>query len=268
VKAMFNDLAFRDEMRLSAVNSINWARVMAQVVYYFTAAVALGAPRRPVAFSVPTGNFGDVYAGYVAARMGLPVHQLIVATNINDILSRTFSTGSYVKGEVMPTMSPSMDIQVSSNFERLLFDLYGRDGAAVSGLMDEFAATGRFTVTDAALDQARALFDSDRVTEEETAAMIAQTLKRSAVLVDPHTAVGLQAAADCRRDPAVPMVTLSTAHPAKFPAAVKAASGRHPALPERMNDLFDRPERYDRLPNDLDAVKAHIRARARAVQPS
>lgn len=268
VKAMFNDLAFRDEMRLSAVNSINWARVMAQVVYYFTSAVALGAPHREIAFSVPTGNFGDVYAGYVAARMGLPVHQLIVATNINDILSRTFQTGSYAKGTVMPTMSPSMDIQVSSNFERLLFDLYDRDGGAVTGLMDAFTVSGRFDVNEAALKRARALFDSDRVTEEETAATIARTLETSAVLVDPHTAVGLQAAADCRRDAAVPMVTLATAHPAKFPDAVKAASGRHPALPERMGDLFTRPERCDRLPNDLDQVKAFIRAKARVVQPS
>lgn len=259
VKAMFNDLAFRDAIHLSAVNSINWARVMAQVVYYVTTAVALGAPHRPVAFSVPTGNFGDVYAGYVAKQMGLPIASLTVATNVNDILARTLNSGAYEKGTVTPTISPSMDIQVSSNFERLVFDLTGRDGAAVQAMMDDFQATGKMTLTPEQLTKARALFDGGRVDEAETKATIAKVYEDCGLLIDPHTAVGVAAGRRLRRDPSVPLVTLATAHPAKFPDAVKAATGVVPQLPPHMADLFNRPERYDQLPNDLKAVQSYIR---------
>lgn len=261
VKAMFNDATFRDQLHLSAVNSINWARVMAQIVYYFHAAVALGAPHRKVAFSVPTGNFGDVYAGYAASRMGLPVEQLIVATNINDILSRTLNAGDYTVGSVHPTMSPSMDIQVSSNFERLLFEIYNSDGAAIQKLMADLSNKGSFHVGSEQLASARELFDAVKITEAETAQTMKDVLARAAMLIDPHSAVGVAAARRCRRSAATPMVTLATAHPAKFPAAVEAATGVHPALPPRMADLFDRTERYDTLPNDLEAIKAYIRAR-------
>ncbi|MDA5193354.1 threonine synthase [Govanella unica] len=260
VKAMFNDLEFRDSLHLSAVNSINWARVMAQVVYYVTTAVALGAPDREVAFSVPTGNFGDIYAGYVARQMGVPIQQLIVATNINDILARTFETGAYTKGTVVPTITPSMDIQVSSNFERLLFDLHGRDGAQVTGLMDDFANSGEFRIGATELQSTRALFDATRVSEDETRAAIKATYEATGMLADPHTAVGLAAAARMRRDRHVPMVTLATAHAAKFPDAVEAATGVHPTLPARMGDLMTRAERYDSLPNDLETIKAYIRS--------
>lgn len=258
VKAMFNDLTFRDAINLSAVNSINWARVMAQVVYYVTSAVALGAPHRQVAYSVPTGNFGDVYAGYVAAQMGVPIASLTVATNVNDILARTLNSGAYEKGTVTPTISPSMDIQVSSNFERLIFDLAGRDGAAVQAMMDGFQTTGRMALTPAQLSQARALFDGGRVDETETAATIAKVYKDCGLLIDPHTAVGVAAGRRLRRDPAMPLVTLATAHPAKFPDAVKTATGATPHLPAHMADLFTRPERYDHLPNDLKMVQGYI----------
>jgi len=262
VKAMFNDAPFRDAQRLAAVNSINWARVMAQTVYYATAAASLGAPERKIAFSVPTGNFGDVYAGYVAARMGVPIARLIVATNRNDILARFLETGSYRKGRVTPTISPSMDIQVASNFERLLFDLMGRDGAAVSGLMRELDARGEFTVPATRLREARRLFAGARADEAETRAEIARVHRRAAQLIDPHTAVGLVGAAKAG-DPALPTVALATAHPAKFPEAVVKAAGRRPELPPRMADLLDRPERYVTLPNDLRAVEDHIAACAR-----
>ena len=259
VKAMFNDLAFRDALQLSAVNSINWARVMAQVVYYFTSAVALGAPHRSVAFSVPTGNFGDVYAGYVAARMGLPVAKLIVATNINDILARALQSGSYAKGEVFPTITPSMDIQVSSNFERLIFDLYDRKGEVVTGLMDAFQRTGAMTLGAAQLKMAQRLFVSARVDEAETKAAIADVYRRSGVLIDPHTAVGVAAGRRQRADRTIPLVSLATAHPAKFPEAVAAASGVAPALPAHLADLLKREERCVSLPNDLASVQVYIR---------
>lgn len=258
VKAMFNDQGFRDRINLSAVNSINWARVMAQIVYYFHAAVALGGPHRKVSFSVPTGNFGDVYAGFAAAKMGLPIEQLIVATNINDILSRALNTGAYTAGEVHPTMSPSMDIQVSSNFERLLYHVYGDDSAAIRGLMADFTDKGSFSIGAAELAEARRILDATKVTEAETAAAIADILKRTGMLIDPHTAVGIAASLRCRRSKSTPMVTLATAHPAKFPAAVEKATGLHPALPPRLSDLFQRPERYDRLPKDIDAVKNYV----------
>jgi threonine synthase len=260
VKELFNDLDFRDGVNLSAVNSINWARVMAQVVYYFHAALSLGGPGRPVAFSVPTGNFGDVFAGYVAARMGLPVAGLVVATNVNDILARTLNSGAHRLGTVTPTISPSMDIQVSSNFERLLFDLYDRDGGAISRLMTELKTEKGFALDQGILAKAAELFRAERVDEDETRATMAAVWRDSGRLIDPHTAVGL-AAARRRSVPGVPMVTLSTAHPAKFPDAVKAATGEHPTLPKPLADLLERPERFDTLANDTAALKAYILAR-------
>jgi len=261
VKAMFNDHDFRDELAVSAVNSINWARVMAQIVYFFTSAVSLGGPDRRISFSVPSGNFGDIYAGYCAAKMGLPIDQLIVATNRNDILTRFFNDGSYVKEGVNPTISPSMDIQVSSNFERLLFDLCARKGSKVQELMRQLDNDGGFKLDIAHLNNN--LFSAGKCSEEETLATIKQTLAQSDKLVDPHTAVGLKVAADCRNSTAVPMVTLSTAHPAKFPAAVEKASGIYPQLPPHMSDLFEREEKLDQLPNDLGMVQSYIRDRSR-----
>ncbi|GLQ05674.1 threonine synthase [Sneathiella chinensis] len=264
VKAMFNDHDFRDRLAVSAVNSINWARVMAQIVYYFTAAVSLGGPDRPVSFSVPSGNFGDVYAGYAASRMGLPIDQLLVATNRNDILSRFFNTGEYRKASVEPTISPSMDIQVSSNFERFLFDLEGREGAQVKQLMADLDTEGGFAVELSRLNDC--IFGAGMCDEKTTLETIRQTLKDSAKLVDPHTAVGLHVADTARKDEKAPMVTLSTAHPAKFPAAVKEATGVHPDLPDHMADLFEREERMVTLPNELEAVKSHIVKNARILE--
>ncbi len=264
VKAMFNDLDFRDQLGVSAVNSINWARVMAQIVYYFTSAVSLGGPDRPISFSVPSGNFGDIYAGYCAYKMGLPIDQLIVATNRNDILSRFFNKGSYRKEGVDPTISPSMDIQVSSNFERFLFDLCARDGALVKKHMQDLDELGGFEVDIAQLN--KIIFAAGACNEEETLETIRATLQMSDKLVDPHTAVGLKVAKDCRKSEDVPMVTLSTAHPAKFPAAVEKACGIYPDLPAHMKDLFDREERFDALPNDLQTVQGYIRERSRILQ--
>ncbi len=266
VKGLFNHHAFRDRVRLSGVNSINWARIVAQAVYYFTAAVTLGAPRRKVAFTVPTGNFGDVYAGYVAHRMGLPIDRLVVATNVNDILARTLSTGTFELREVMPTTSPSMDIQVSSNFERLLFEAYGRDGKAIKALMASLAQSRRFAVSVRALSEIRSLFTADRADEEETAATIRTVLKETGYCIDPHTAVGIAVAEKEIRDPAVPMVALATAHPAKFPDALEAACGFRPPLPDWLADLGDRPERFTRLPADQAAVERFILAASRAAR--
>jgi len=258
LKAMFNDTAFRDRLELAAINSINWGRIMAQAVYYVAAAVALGGPWRRVAFAVPTGNFGDVYAGYVAHRIGLPIAQLIVATNRNDILARFFASGVYRAGEVAPTMSPSMDIQVASNFERLLYDLCGGDGAEVKHLLAEFAVAKALRVSGDALGRARELFDAARVDEDATAATMAEVLAATGQPVDPHTAVGLHAGCACRLDRQIPLVTLATAHPAKFPDAVQKATGMRPALPPHLADLYERPERCTVLPNDLVAVQRHI----------
>lgn len=265
VKAMFNDHAFRDEVSLAGVNSINWGRVMAQIVYFFTSAVALGAPHRPVSFSVPTGNFGDIFAGFAAAKMGLPIEKLVIATNVNDILARTLETGRYEVDKVVPTISPSMDIQVSSNFERLLFDAYGRDGEAVSRLMQSLSQSGAFEVDAEQMSEIRERFAAARIDEAETAETIRRTLEETEELVDPHSAVGLAAAARLRGTPSVPMVTLATAHPAKFPDAVKKATGIHPELPHAMSDLFEREERLAALPNDLGAIEAFIRERARSL---
>jgi threonine synthase len=266
VKAMFANPRFRDEMQLSGINSINWARVAAQAVYYFTAAVALGSPLRPVSFSVPTGNFGDVLAGYVAKRMGLPIDQLLVATNENDILARTVATGAYEVRGVVPTTSPSMDIQVSSNFERLLFDAYGRDAASLRGLMAGLAQSRAFTIAPEPLDAIRREFGAEAVPEEEVADEIGRTWRDAAYLLDPHTAIGVRAARrHLARDPSTPIVALSTAHPAKFPDAVERATGLRPPLPPHLADLMDRPERLTPLPNDPAAIEAFIRAEARAV---
>ncbi|MGB2593557.1 MAG: threonine synthase [Pseudolabrys sp.] len=266
VKAMFNHHAFRDRVRLSGVNSINWARVVAQAVYYFTSAVALGGPHRKIAFTVPTGNFGDVYAGYVAFRMGLPIDRLVVATNVNDILVRTFATGAYEVRDVIATTSPSMDIQVSSNFERLLFDAYGRDAPAVRALMGSLAQSGRFMVSAQALKELRSLFTADRADEQECAAEIRAWMREADYCVDPHTAVALAVAEKETRDPSVPMVVLSTAHPAKFPDAVKAACGFVPALPDRLADLAKRKERVTVLPADQAAVERYVTSVSRAAR--
>jgi threonine synthase len=232
---------------------------MAQIVYYFHAAIQLGAPARSVAFSVPTGNFGDIFAGYLARNMGLPISQLIVATNRNDILHRFMSGNQYVKDALHPTLSPSMDIMVSSNFERLLFDLHGRNGAAIAGLMDTFKQGGGFSVEADRWSEARKLFDSLSVNDEETCETIAQVYKECGELLDPHTAIGVRAARECRRSLATPMVTLGTAHPVKFPdAVVKAGVGQAPALPPHLTDLFEREERLNVLPNDLKAVQQFV----------
>lgn len=258
VKDMFNDFAFRDGVRLAGVNSINWARVLAQVVYYFYAAVALGAPHRAVSFTVPTGNFGDIFAGYVARKMGLPIEKLVIATNQNDILDRALKTGEHMTHGVAPSISPSMDIQVSSNFERVLFDAYGRDGAAIADLMGQMK-TGGFRISHNALTNLRATFASGRCGEDETTATIQNTYATTGEILCPHSAVGVHVAQGHLG--VTPMITLATAHPAKFPDAVEHAMGTRPALPPRMADLFDRPERLTRVPNDLAALQALIRER-------
>ena len=261
VKALFADDDFRESRNLSAVNSINWARVMAQIVYYVTCAVRLGGGAgRPVAFSVPTGNFGNVFAGYGAQRMGTPISQFIVASNRNDILTQFLTTGTMTIGEVHPTLSPSMDIQVSSNLERLLFEIHGRDGNAIAELMARFRAEGTVSVDGDRLELLADHWSAARVDDAQTAATIAAEYERSGMLIDPHTAVGLAAARQARADASVPMVVLSTAHPAKFPDAVESASGVRPPLPAHLADLFDRPERFEVCANDFDAVRSLIEA--------
>jgi threonine synthase len=266
VKGLFNHHAFRDRVSLSGVNSINWARIVAQVVYYFTAAATLGAPHRKVAFTVPTGNFGDIFAGYVAKRMGLDIDRLVIATNVNDILARTLATGTYDLREVVATSSPSMDIQVSSNFERLLFEATKRDGAAVRALMASLAQSKSFTISGAALGEIRALFSADRATEEECAATIRTALRETGHLIDPHTAVAVAVAEKETRVPDVPMIVLSTAHAAKFPDAVQAACGVRPGLPDWLSDLPKRKERATTLPVDQGAVEKFISAASRAAR--
>ncbi len=267
VKAMFNHHAFRDEIGLSGVNSINWARIAAQVVYYFTAAVSLGGPGRKVSFTVPTGNFGDILAGWVAKQMGLPIKRLGIATNSNDILARTLETGAYEMRGVQATTSPSMDIQISSNFERLLFEAHGRDGAAVRRLMQSLQQSGRFEIAGEALQRIRSEFDAASQSEDEIASEIRKSWTEAGYLLDPHTAIGVGAARQAlKRDPATPMIVLGTAHPAKFPAAVKAASGVEPALPAHLADLMERKERVTLLPNDLGKIEAFVREHARAVR--
>ena len=259
VKASFGDRGFLPADRsLVAVNSINWARIMAQIVYYFYAAVALGAPARAVAFSVPTGNFGDIFAGYLARQMGLPIERLIIATNRNDVLHRVMSTSTYGRQPLSHTLSPSMDITVSSNFERLLFDLYDRDGGAIAGLMSDFDS-GEIHFSDTAMDKARGLFSSQCVSDEETCEQIASTWRECEYLLDPHSAIGVRAALDADVAPEIPVITLATAHAAKFPQAIESAGlDQVVHLPLHLEDLFERPERFEVLPNALEAVQAYM----------
>ena len=267
VKGMFNHARFRDELQLSGVNSINWARVAAQAVYYFTAAVALGSPHRPVSFSVPTGNFGDILAAYVAKRMGLPIERLMIGTNANDILARTLASGTYEMKGVEPTTSPSMDIQISSNFERLLFEAYGRDGGAVRRLMASLNQSRAFAIDAEPLARIRKDFTATAVNEDNVVAEMAETYRSTGYVLDPHSAVGTRAGrALLKDDPHTPVVALSTAHPAKFPDAVERATGIRPALPPHMADLMERKESFTILPNDQAAVERFIRERARAVR--
>jgi threonine synthase len=262
VKRMFNDPAITGRFAIGAVNSINWARLMAQVVYYFAAALQLGAPHRKVAFAVPTGNFGDVFAGYVAAQMGLPIERLIVATNVNDILHRALSTGDYSQGTVTPTAAPSMDIQVSSNFERLLFDLGGRDGKALAAQMAGFEASKAMQLTNRQREGAAALFSSARADPDDMSQAIRWAWENTGELLDPHTAIGLHAARAAGLPREVPVVTLATAHPVKFRDAVERACGTRPAQPARIGDLFEREERLAELPGDYAAVADYVAAHA------
>ncbi len=264
VKTLFNDHAFRDRMKLSAVNSINWARIAAQSVYYFTAAAALGAPARAVRFAVPTGNFGDIFAGYAAFRMGLPIERLLIATNVNDILARTLVSGSYEPHQVVATSSPAMDIQVSSNFERLLFEACQRNGATVRALMAALAKDGRFALPAVALAAIRASFEAGRADEAETAATIRAIHAATGYQLDPHTAVGLAVARRLEPKSAMPTIVLGTAHPAKFPEAVAAATGVRPELPARLADLGARRERIATLPASSEAVARFVERRSRA----
>ncbi len=269
VKALFNDLEFRDEVNLSAVNSINWARLMPQIVYYFSSALALGAPDQKVAFSVPTGNFGNVFAGYAAAQMGLPIERLIVASNQNDILPRFFEAGTMARETVVPSLSPSMDIQVSSNFERLLFEMLERDGAKTKLLMDEFSVSGKFTLDAEGMARAQDLFSAYRLDDAGTIAEITSTAKNDGMVLDPHSAVGLSAARRARLDGTIaseiPIVSLACAHPAKFETAVKIATGTAPTLPPHIADLMTRPEQMQTVDADVDAVKALVLAQKRGV---
>jgi threonine synthase len=258
LKAMFGDEAFREQVGLSAVNSINWARIAAQIVYYAAAALALGAPGRPVAFTVPTGNFGNVFAGYAASRMGLPIGRFVIASNRNDILYRLLTTGTMKMAPVEPSLSPSMDIQVSSNFERLLFELAGRNGKSVEAMMRRFRKRGELALSAARLARLTRQFKGARADDAETLATIRRVYEATGELVDPHTAVGLSAAQAERGTPHVPMVTLATAHPAKFPDAVREATGMRPALPARLSDLMQRPERLTVLPNDRRRIQDFI----------
>ncbi|MER9137299.1 threonine synthase [Mesorhizobium sp. M0830] len=265
LKDMFNDHSFRDRVALSGVNSINWARIMAQIVYYFSSALSLGAPDRPVSFTVPTGNFGDIFAGYAAKKMGLPIERLVIATNDNDILARTFATGEYRTKGVFATTSPSMDIQVSSNFERLLFEASGRNAATVRRYMDSLKQSGAFTIEPQQIVGMRSEFDAGRADMDEVAATIRSTLAASNYLLDPHTAAAVHVAAG-KASGAVPMVVLGTAHPAKFPAAVEAASGVSPALPAWLGGLMTSEEKYTVLPSDLKMVEDYVGRRARAAR--
>ena len=265
VKAMFADAAFRDRHNLSAVNSINWARIVGQIVYYFAAALALGAPHRPVSFSVPTGNFGNVFAAHMARRMGLPIGQLVIGTNRNDILARFLASGHMTIGGVEPSLSPSMDIQVSSNFERFLFELKGDSGASVAAAMREFRATGTLPVSAAEWRTAQTLFTGHRVDDTGTRACIAATWRATGELLDPHSAVAVAAARAVRRDKDIPMIALACAHPAKFPDAVEAATGVRPALPPHLADLLTRRERIAVLPNDVAAIQRYVGDHARPV---
>ena len=263
LKSLFADKAFAAEVDLSGVNSINWARIVAQSVYYFTSATALGAPDRKIAYAIPTGNFGDAFAAYVAQRLGLPIEAIVVATNVNDILARTFQTGRYSKGQVTATQSPAMDIQVASNFERLYFEAVGRDAAETRRAFETFAKTGALDMLSQAFEGIKTLFNGVSVDEATTSATLRATFQAYGELVDPHTAVALSAPRPAI-GAAVPLVILSTAHAAKFPEAVQAATGAAPALPAKAGDLFARPERFEALPADVEVVKSYVRKFAAA----
>ena len=265
LKGLFNHHGFADEVGLSGVNSINWARVMAQAGYYFTSAAVLGGPHRAISYCVPSGNFGDALAGFIARRMGLPMERLVIATNANNILVRALDTGVYDLRSVEATQSPSMDIQVSSNFERLLFEVLGRDGAVVRGMMDSLKQSRRFTIPAPALAAIRAEFDAGSTGEAETTAEIARTYKETGYILDPHTAVGVAVARrQLPKRPATPMVVLGTAHPAKFPDAVERAIGLRPALPAHLADLYGRKERFVVLANDQPEIERFVRVHRRA----
>lgn len=269
VKSMFNDETFRGDMRLSAVNSINWARIMAQIVYYVTSALSLGAPYRKVAFAVPTGNFGNVFAAYGARQMGLPIDKLVIGSNRNDILTRFFNSGEMKKTQVEPSLSPSMDIQISSNFERYLCDLMGRDTQALVKTMTAFKETGHFELGDNLMKQAREDFAAYACDDETTLAMMRECFGATGYAIDPHTAVGLYAGWKAMENgdlssPSVPLIALACAHPAKFPDAVEKAIGTRPPLPPHLADLFDREEKYDVLQNDLETLKTYIKERVKA----
>ena len=268
LKGLFNDQAFRDEVKLSGINSINWARILGQIAYYFVAGAALGAPDRKLAFAVPTGNFGNIYAGYAARLMGLPIERLVLVTNRNDILARLLATGEMRVDTVHPTLSPSMDIQVASNFERLLFDLYGRDGKALAADMQSFRNTGAMSLGEERLRQARQVFTGHRVDDDETLATIAEVYRATGEVLDPHSAVGVAGARAVARPANVPIVTLATAHPAKFPEAVARATGISPTLPPQLADLLDRPERVSALPNDIGQLKTFVRDRVLERRPA
>lgn len=259
VKAMFNDKSFRESYKLSAVNSINWARVMVQIVYYFFAAVCLGSPSSAVSFAVPTGNFGNVLAGWAAWKCGLPIDRLVVGTNSNDILYRFFETGEMKIEEVVATLSPSMDIQISSNFERLLFEMFNRDGTAVCNWIEQFRTTGAVSIDASGLSIARTKFVAARLSDGDTTRQIRNVYAETGELLDPHTAIGTYAARQCRGDVTVPMVSLATAHPAKFPDPVEAATGIRPELPDHIAHIFERPESFKTIPNDVEAIKCLIK---------
>jgi threonine synthase len=264
VKGMFNHFSFRDRVALSGVNSINWARILAQIVYYFVAGAALGAPHRKISFTVPTGNFGDIFAGFAAMKMGLPIEKLIVATNVNDILARTLETGRYEMRGVKPTISPSMDIQVSSNFERLLAEVCGRDGDVVRRMLNQLVQSGSFEIENGPLNEMRTHFGAGRCNEEETAATISETWNEAGYLLDPHTAIGVHVAKE-HDDGSVPMVVLGTAHPAKFPDAVEKAAGVRPQLPENLKEMMTVEERQQVLAAEQNVVERFIDDHARAV---
>jgi len=258
VKALFADEQFRDSVHLSAVNSINWARIMAQVVYYFWATLKVAEPGKPVSFSVPTGNFGNVFAGYVAKQMGLPIDRFVVGANANDILIRFIENGRMESKEVFETSSPSMDIQISSNFERFMFEMLDRDAEALTALMDEFKTTGNFAVSDALIERIKGEIDGERFDDEAVSKLIGKVHADTGYLLDTHSAIGVGAAGARRGNPEVPIVALATAHPAKFPDAVKAATGVHPELPDFLSDLLEREERSHTLDNSYDTVKGYI----------
>lgn len=258
VKALFADEQFRDSVHMSAVNSINWARIMAQVVYYFWAVIKVAEPGKPVSFSVPTGNFGNVFAGYVAKKMGLPIDRFVVGANSNDILIRFIETGEMTSKDVLETSSPSMDIQISSNFERFIFEMLDRDAVALTALMDEFKTSGKFAVSDDVMARIRDLIDGERFDDDAVEKLIGKVHADSGYLLDPHSAIGIGAAGARRGDQDIPIIALATAHPAKFPDVVKAASGMHPELPVFLADLYDRTERCHTLDNDYDGIKSYI----------